>query len=282
MVVYKEVSCCMSAIMTVIVDNKSDCSLSGEWGLCILIEYAGKKILLDAGSSDLFATNMKELGFDISDVDIATQSHAHYDHSNGWPCFFSENQKATLFLRESTADNCYAKKFIFKKYIGIPRRMNEKFSDRIKYVSGDHKLIDGVYLIPHKTEGLESIGRRELMFQKQGRRFVPDDFSHEQSVVIETDKGLVILNSCSHGGVINIVKEVASTFPGKHIHGYIGGMHLFNKTEAEIRTVAADIATTGIERVITGHCTKDRAYHIMKETLGDRLDQFRVGMKIEV
>ena len=269
-------------ILTIIVDNRSECALSGEWGLCILVEYKDKKILLDSGSSDLFATNMKELGFDISDIDYATLSHAHYDHANGWPHFLSENRTAKLFLRQTTSDNCFKKIFIFKKYIGIPRKMTEKYADRIEFVTGDYMICDGVWLIPHKTMGLDSIGRRELMFQKHGRKYVPDDFSHEQSLVLETDKGLVILNSCSHGGVTNIVNEVSDTFPGKHICAYIGGMHLFNKSEEEVRVVAEGILETGIERICTGHCTKNRAYNIMKETLGDRLTQFSVGMRIEV
>ena len=272
----------MPTILTVIVDNRSECALSGEWGLCILTRHRGNNILLDAGSSDLFAVNMKELGSDIADVDFATLSHAHYDHANGWPRFFAENSRAKLYLRVTTADNCYRKKLIFKKYIGIPRKMTEKFADRIEFVTGDHMLCDGAWLIPHKTQGLDENGRRELMFQKHGRKYVADDFSHEQSLVLETDRGLVILNSCSHGGVINIVNEVTGTFPGKHIHAYIGGMHLFNKSEEEIRAVAAGLSQTGIDRIHTGHCTKDRAYHIMKETLGERITQFAVGMRIEI
>ena len=243
----------MATVLTIIVDNRSECALSGEWGLCVHIEHRGNKILLDAGSSDLFAVNMKELGMSITDVDYATLSHAHYDHANGWPRFFNDNSKAKLYLREPTADNCYAKKFIFKKYIGIPKKMTERFSDRIEFVSGDYALCDGAWLIGHKTPGLDAIGRRELMIRKNGRKYVSDDFNHEQSLVLETDRGLVILNSCSHGGVINIVNEVTETFPGKHIYAYIGGMHLFNKSEEEIRAVAAGISKTGIDRIYTGH-----------------------------
>ncbi len=268
--------------MTVIVDNKSDCSLSGEWGLCILVGYGDKKILLDAGASDLFATNMKGLGIDIADIDIAVLSHAHYDHANGMPVFLESNDKAKLYMAGSAKDNCFAKKFIFRKYIGIPRKMQERYRNRIEYVHEDRKICDGVYVIPHKTPGLDKIGRSELMYRKIGRRYVPDDFSHEQSLVLDTDKGLVILNSCSHGGAVNIINEVAGTFPDKHIHALIGGLHLFNKSEDMIRHIAADISATGIDRVVTGHCTKDRAYNIMKETLGDKLDQFRVGMKIVI
>lgn len=272
----------MKTRITVIVDNKSNNDMQGEWGLCVLVEYAEKKILLDAGSSNLFLENMQKLGIDVAGIDYATLSHAHYDHVNGFPAFFQHNQKAKLYLRDHTACDCYAKKRIFRKYIGIPRRMLRKYTDRIEMVSGDYQITDGVWLVPHKTKGLESIGMKELMYRKTPSGWVPDDFSHEQSLVLDTEKGLVILNSCSHGGAGNIIDEVKATFPGKKVYGLIGGLHLFNKSEEEIRKVAGTIRDTGIEYVCTGHCTKDRAFGILKEELGDMADQMYVGYQIEI
>ena len=272
----------METIITIIVDNKSDNGMQGEWGLSVLIQYSDKKILLDAGSSKLFLANMKTLGIDVADIDYAVLSHAHYDHANGLPAFFNVNDKAKLYIQECTACDCYAKKKIFRKYIGIPRKMITRYSDRIHKVSGDYMITDGVWLIPHKTEGLECIGSRELMYRKTKEGWKPDDFAHEQSLVIDTDKGLVILNSCSHGGAANIINEVKSTFPDKNVYGLIGGFHLFNKSEAEIREVASKIRDTGIEYICTGHCTKDRAYGILKEELGDKVNQMSVGYRIVI
>ena len=82
----------MKTKLTVIVDNIPQGDIKGEWGLSILVEYNDKKILVDAGASDLFAENMGKLGFDIDAVDYATLSHAHYDHSNGMIRFFKENK----------------------------------------------------------------------------------------------------------------------------------------------------------------------------------------------
>ena len=272
----------METKITIIVDNRSCEGIQGEWGLSILIQYAGKKILLDAGASDLFLENMKKLGIDVSDIDHAVLSHAHYDHANGLPAFLNNNSNAKLYVRDHTAADCYAKKFIFHKYIGIPRDMLLKYADKIEMVSGDYKIMDGAWLIPHKTEGLDSIGKRELMFRKTKGRWVTDDFAHEQSLVIDTDKGLVILNSCSHGGAANIINEIKTTFPDKKVYGLIGGFHLFNKTEVEIRGLAERIRNTGIEYICTGHCTKDRAFGILKEELGNMIEQMQVGYQIVI
>lgn len=73
---------------TVIVDNIKNNEISGEWGLCIYIEYGDKKILLDTGASTLFSENAGKLGIPLKDVDVAVLSHAHYDHANGMEVFF--------------------------------------------------------------------------------------------------------------------------------------------------------------------------------------------------
>ena len=271
----------MTTKLTVVVDNISNEGITGEWGLCLLVEFRGKKILVDAGASKLFLENMKKLGLDVSDVDYGVLSHAHYDHANGIPAFFANNSKAKFYLRDGTAANCYHKMKIFRKYIGIPRRMLVKYPDRIEMVSGDYELMEGAYLIPHKTTGLSEIGKREMMYRKENHRWIPDDFSHEQSLVLDTDKGLVIINSCSHGGAANIINEVKESFPDKHVYGLIGGFHLFNKSGEEIRDVASKIKDTGIDYVCTGHCTKGRAYGILKEELGDKIEQMKVGYQME-
>ena len=157
-----------------------------------------------------------------------------------------------------------------------------KYSDRIEAVSGDYKIQDGIWLIPHKTKGLESIGKREMMYRKLPGGWNPDDFAHEQSLVVDTDKGLVIFNSCSHGGAANIIREIQETFPDKKVYGLIGGFHLFNKSSDEIREVAGKIRDTGIEYVCTGHCTKDRAFVILKQELGDMVEQMQVGYQVVI
>lgn len=271
----------MKTVMSVVIDNKACNGLKGEWGLSIVVDYKGKKILVDAGASDLFIDNMAKMNIDIRDIDYAMLSHAHFDHANGIPAFFKKNDKAKFYIRETTKDNCYAKRLFFYKYIGIPKRMMDEYADRIEVVSGDYKLMDGVYLLPHKTANLENIGKKEKMYLKTDNGYIYDNFSHEQSLVVDTDKGLVIINSCSHGGAVNIINEVKNTFKDKHIYGIIGGFHLYNKKDAEVLEVAECIKDTGIEFVCTGHCTEERAYNILKGVLEDKLIQLHSGLIME-
>ena len=155
------------------------------------------------------------------------------------------------------------------------------YADRIEVVSGVCEITKGVFLVPHTAPNLEAIGKRELMYRRPASGWRPDDFSHEQSLVIDTERGLLIINSCSHGGVKNILQEVKAALPDKKIYGYIGGFHLFNKKEDEVRSVAKSLEGE-LEYICTGHCTGDRAYEILKEHLGEKLHKLQVGMKIEI
>lgn len=266
---------------TVLIDNIKTGELISEWGLSIYIEYKDKKILLDTGASDFFYRNAKLLGVDLRDIEYAVLSHAHFDHANGIDTFFKHNNKANLYLRKGSKENCYERKWIFSRYIGIKKGTLLKYKDRIVYADKDFKMTDGVMLVPHKTEGLSFIGKKNNMYKRENRKWYPDDFSHEQSLVFDTEKGLVIFNSCSHGGADNIINEISDTFKNKKIYAIIGGFHLYTSSEKEVRALADRIRKTGIQKIYTGHCTGNKAFKTLKEELNEKIEQFNTGMVME-
>lgn len=263
-----------------IADKKSE--LKGEWGLSLHIEEKGKVYLLDTGASSLFSENAEKLGIDLSAVDTGILSHSHYDHSDGMDKFFSLNTRAHFYISSECEDNCYGKRFIFSKYIGIKKGLTKKYEDRIIRVKGSIKLCDGVHLICHTSENLQTIGKRAGLYKKINGKLTPDDFSHEQSLVFEAEKGLVIFNSCSHAGPENIIREIKSAFPEKNIYAYFGGLHLYKSSEDEIRRMGKVLKESSVQRIVTGHCTGNKAYGILKDILGDRLEQLSVGKVTEI
>lgn len=279
---------------TVLIDNITKNDLSAEWGLSIYIEYNGHKILLDAGTTGLFAENAKVLGIRLEDVECGVLSHAHYDHADGMERFFEENAHALFYLRAgnhsdpasiASVEICYdydKNDPESARYIGVKKGTLETYKDRIRFADGDYELFPGVYLIPHKTLGLEKIGEKAHMYIHKNHQWIPDDYSHEQSLVFETEKGLVIFNSCSHGGADNIIREMEMTFPDKQMYAIIGGFHLYKSSQEEVRALARRIKATGIEKVVTGHCTGEDAYQILEEELGDCLEQIYTGLVIEI
>ncbi len=266
---------------TILIDNISKNELHSEWGLAVYVEHNGHKILLDSGSTGIFVRNAQMLGINLDEIEHVTLSHAHYDHSDGIPTFMDEFKGAKLYLREGTKENCYRKLFLWKnKYIGIQKGTLDSYSDRIVYVSGDYELEKDIYLIPHKTPNLGLIGKKAKMYVEKDGKLVPDDFSHEQSLVIRTAKGLCVFNSCSHGGADNIINEITDTFPDEKVYAIVGGFHLFLSSEKDIRALAQRIRETNIDKVYTGHCTGKRAFDILKNELGDKAEQLYSGLDI--
>lgn len=274
----------------VLIDNISSFTegerprkLFGEWGLSVYVEFEGKRYLLDTGASHLFAKNAGVMGVDLSKVDIGILSHAHYDHANGMAKFFALNETAPFYVRKGVAENCYHAHKLFGRltyheYIGIHKGWLKRFADRIRYAEGDMQIAPNVYLVPHKTAGLENIGERAHLSVKENGKFRYDSFDHEQSLVFDTPQGLFVMNSCSHAGADNIVKEIEATFPGKKIYALLGGFHLFRYKDDVVRAFAERLRALDVQKIYTGHCTGDRAYAILHDVLGDRVQQMRCGM----
>lgn len=269
-----------AVVIKILVDNVTQSALQAEWGLAVYIEYRGHKLLLDTGASGRFIDNAAAMGIDLGQVEFGVLSHAHYDHADGMKAFFQHNASAPFYLRRGAQENCYKKDGLFPKYIGIHKGYLSQFQDRIIFADGDFQVIPGLWLIPHKTPGLDKIGKTAHMYVKKNWRLRPDSFDHEQSLVLDTQQGLVIFNSCSHGGADNIIREVAGTFPGKHIHALIGGLHLFASPDEDILALARRVSETGIDKVYTGHCTGAHAMELLCQELGDRVEQIYTGMEI--
>jgi 7,8-dihydropterin-6-yl-methyl-4-(beta-D-ribofuranosyl)aminobenzene 5'-phosphate synthase len=275
----------------VLIDNIASCcgsrKLFGEWGLSVFVEFEGKRYLLDTGASHLFAKNAGVMGVDLSKIDMGVLSHAHFDHSDGMAKFFELNKTAPFYLRKGAGENCYHAhklfgRFTYHEYIGIHKGFLKRFADRIRFAEGDMQIAPNVYLVPHKTPGLERIGEAAHLSVKENGVFRYDSFDHEQSLVFDTPKGLFVMNSCSHGGADNIVKEIEATFPEKKIYAILGGFHLFRYKDEVVRAFAERLRVLDVQKVFTGHCTGNRAYEILHEVLGDRAEQMRCGMTIEL
>ncbi len=266
--------------------------LCGEWGLSVYIEFEGRRYLLDTGASRKFAQNAAAMGIDLSKVDSAILSHAHYDHANGLAEFFRINEKASCFLRQGAAENCYHTHkifgpFAYHEYIGIRRGYLKRFADRICFVEGDAQIARNVYLLPHKDSVVSPEARARIaeaagLSVKENGRYRYDSFDHEQSLVFDTPEGLFVMNSCSHAGADNIVKEVEATFPGKKIYGILGGFHLYRYKDEVVYAFAKRLLELDVQKIYTGHCTGNRAFEILHEVLGERACQMFTGMSIEV
>ena len=138
------------------------------------------------------------------------------------------------------------------------------------------ELLEGGWLLPDGPKDPAFMGKASNLVCKRGEDdFVPDDFSHEQSLVLEGERGLVVFNSCSHGGIVNIVRGVLDQLPGKRVHAVVGGLHMYAKggtgmncSPEYVQSVADALKALGVERILTGHCTGQPALERLTEYFG--------------
>lgn len=272
--------------LTVLMENTACSGFVCEHGLSLLIQWKGHTLLLDTGSSNLFLENVDQLGVDLGQVELAVLSHGHYDHSGGFGGFFQRNQQAPVYLQRRAAEKCFRQKQDGSfRYIGLPNGLLESYPDRFQLVEGEAQLMEGVWLIPHTLPNLAEKGKLARMYRARlDGSMAPDDFHHEQSLVVETGAGLVIFNSCSHAGADDIVEEIQRRFSDQKVAAFVGGFHLMVSGHPERMAVPAEkvrqmgqrLRAAGAE-VYTGHCTGAAAYDVLKEELGEHLHPLHAG-----
>lgn len=264
--------------VTVLMENTAleGCGLTPEHGLSLHIDFRGRKLLLDAGSSGRFADNAQALGVDLSGVELAALSHGHYDHADGLRRFFQVNARAKVYLRPGAAGPYFAKDPDAYRFIGIGRDIWENTRDRFVEVEDLYPLLEGAWLVPDRVQTPDGSGRSDGLLYKRGEDdLVQDDFRHEQSLVLEGEKGLVVFNSCSHSGIVPIVREVLDQLPGKQVYAVVGGFHMaakgqgaLNCTPEYVFQVADALKELGVEEIYTGHCTGQTALELLKQRFG--------------
>lgn len=279
--------------VTVLIENTAPegSDLAFEPGLALYIEYEGKKILLDAGISGDFAINAEKLGVDLSGVDYCVLSHGHFDHAQGLPAFFARNEEVPVLHRPGAGEGYYSTAGEPYRFIGIREDIWKGYPHRFREVEGIYPLWDGVWLLPDGETDPEFQGRAADLAYKRGEGdYIPDDFRHEQSLVFETDRGLVVFNSCSHSGIVNIVRNIPGMLPGKKVYAVVGGFHMFGKntpngmncSEEYVYRVTDALKAEGVEQVYTGHCTGLVALPLILDRFGRGSHALTTGLTFEL
>lgn len=260
--------------ITALVDNISyERDLGAEHGLSLYIETGTHKILFDMGQTELFAENAKKLGIDLGDVDMAVLSHGHYDHGGGLRRFLQLNQKAPVYLSRYAFNRFYHGP---EKYIGLDQSLREdaQLAARLHPTAEQTRVDDRLTLFScndrKRVSVLDSAG---LEMEIDGER-LPDDFRHEQYLLVEEDGRRIVFSGCSHKGILDIVDQSRPDV-------LIGGFH-FSKLPLNdtLAGYAERLDRTGTV-FYTGHCTGKAQFDFMKGYM-ERLHYLSVGQRIQV
>lgn len=262
--------------ITVLMENTTiDPSLCCEHGLSLYIETGDHKILFDMGQSAAFAENAVKLGVDLMAVELAVLSHGHYDHGGGLARFLEINSTAPVYLNQHAFEPHYNGT---DKYIGLDQSLEG--SDRLIFTAMDVGLDQGILLyMAEDREGSYPLDPAGLKMEAEDNTLIPEDFRHEQYLMIcEKDKK-ILFSGCSHRGILNIMEWFQPDI-------LIGGFH-FSKIdpdgeERDRLDQAAEILGQYDCTYYTCHCTGLRQYDHLKEKLGERLQYLATGQELEL
>ncbi|WP_323844985.1 MBL fold metallo-hydrolase [Microbulbifer magnicolonia] len=269
----------ITILSTMITDyGTSEHATLGEWGFSALVEVDGRKLLFDTGrTKDVVLKNATALGIDLSQVEDVILSHFHGDHTGG-----------LLTLRQNlTASNPHAlsRLHVNKGFFGQRRHKNgteelnpmiaerslyEKTGAKILIHDSASEIFPGVWIsgpVPRVTSEKNWSGDGQLKV-KVDNEWVADTVPDSLSLFIETDKGTVVISGCGHAGLINIASHSETVTKDKKLRAAIGGFHLLNSDDDQLRWTAIELKKSGIEHFVGAHCTGIEATHTLREHLG--------------
>jgi 7,8-dihydropterin-6-yl-methyl-4-(beta-D-ribofuranosyl)aminobenzene 5'-phosphate synthase len=280
--------------------------LNGEWGLAMYAESKRgdetRHLLIDFGyTPEVLLNNMEILNVDPARFDAMVLSHGHYDHFGGMVGFLTAHGPALkkklpfyvggedcFCLRRNPGGNFGAldrqaildadlslmmaeEPAIVADHAFTTGRIGQtSFEAPLRATDEIVGIFDGFGCYPEKMPAAKNTGG-----------YIPDDFEHELATsYLVKDKGLVVLTSCSHRGVINTVRQAMAASGVAKVHAVLGGFHIvpplgddyIHKTIKEFREIDPDY-------LIVGHCTGDRFYDLAREALGDKVIHSAVGTR---
>ena len=254
-------------IVTLVENTASREGLAAEHGLSLYLEAGGQRILFDAGRSAAFWENAEKLGIDLQAVDLAVLSHGHYDHGGGLGRFLQGNSRAPVWMNPHAFGDHYN---AAGNYIGLDQTLKD--SGRIRFAENGGKIGPGLTLytaipcsLPIQPFGL-------TVRQRNGQ--IPEDFRHEQYLLVEEGGRRILISGCSHRGVLNILAHFRPDV-------LVGGFHFMKMDPGGPELEAAARRLRGLNTVYyTGHCTGQDQFDALKKILGPRLHSLTTGSEI--
>ncbi len=270
----------MEIKITTLSENTAGPGALGEWGLSMLVEADGQKILFDTGAGTAAVANAESMRIDLATVDRIVLSHGHYDHTGG----------LLEVLRRAGGKEIHAHPDIWarkygsldnspKRYVGIPfvrdalEVLGTKFNLSEKPVKlSEHIMTTGEIPMITDYEIVE-----KYLCVMEGSELKQDPLDDDLAMIIDTDFGLVVILGCAHHGIVNTLMQVKKVTGKELIYAAIGGTHLIHASKERLEKTAAALQEMGVQYLGVSHCTGFKASAYLAGVFGNRFFQNNAG-----
>ncbi|MFC2068947.1 MBL fold metallo-hydrolase [Chloroflexota bacterium] len=274
----------MEIRISTLSENTANYGFLAEWGLSILIEADGARILMDTGLSFSAVYNAQLMGIDLSTIDRIVLSHGHADHTGGLRDVLTIKDDVEVIAHP----DIWAPKYVRRdgetqeRYNGIPftRQELDSRGARFKLVRDSVHITKNVMTtgeIP-MSSGYEEI--ENSLFVKEAGTLNPDPLADDLALIIDTHFGLVIVLGCAHRGMINTLRHAQNLTSKELVYAVIGGTHLFRASEERLERTIVDLKQMGIQRLGVSHCTGFRASARLAQEFEDMFFLNNAGTKL--
>lgn len=245
----------------------------GEWGFAALVEADGHRILVDTGARpETVLTNVRELNIDLSNVRDVILTHNHDDHTGGLMTL----RRALMQENPAALSAVYVAKGIFYSRPANGKEENQMLEVRKQYEATGGKFIEhdgpvelfpGAWLSGPVPRTYPEHNWSDLGKVQTPAGLVEDTIPEDQSLLINTAKGLVLISGCGHAGVINTITLAEKEFPGEPVYALVGGFHLFNASDQQLDWTADKLKGFGVSYLVGAHCTGIEAVYRIRQRL---------------
>lgn len=283
-------------------------TLESEWGLALhVVSRKGdqeRRFLLDFGfTPDVYLNNLDIMKIDPARVDALIISHGHYDHTGGLMGLLQAKRdimRKDLRLYTGGEDD-FCHRYLkgpdgtFTEF-GFPldrRKLREMNVETVlseapivvegqAFTTGVVPRADFEHVLPNTwvrygvSDGLgcdvNAYANHHFTAAELAGTAEPDQHWHEHATCFRlSDRGLVIISSCSHCGIVNTVRRAQQVSGVDKVYALVGGFHLAPAPDDYLRQTMEALNQLDIEHVFPMHCSGQNFVDLAKTMMPEKL-----------
>jgi 7,8-dihydropterin-6-yl-methyl-4-(beta-D-ribofuranosyl)aminobenzene 5'-phosphate synthase len=280
-------------------------TFAGEWGLSLHLESAQagarSQYLLDFGyTPEVLIRNFALLDLDPGRIDGLILSHGHRDHYGGLEGFVGHHRaqmqpEVKLF---AGGESAFHEKWIKRRGAdpvswGVLDRAAIEMAevgtvccDGARALLGPfttgpiarrsfERVLDSTLVEPAADAGPDHFTAAERL-----GRLVPDEHPDEHATCyVVQGRGLVVISSCGHVGLINTIKAAMAVSRVGKLHAVLGGFHLGPAPIDYVEHTVAELKSLSPDVVVPMHCSGGKFITAMQREMPDRLVMTNIGSR---